>query len=264
MFGLFSKKKKRDEVIQSVLTEEEKIAIREYKEKIRKDNKDLFMQCMTEFIDKRKDEFMKNVPQPFKIGQSVTYDYYRLKSYVSLGWHSSIANAASTFKDIDAFKGTFTAPVFKIYVDTSYLYEKIENLWLNDSTFNTDKPIQKSTIEARISSYITRLSHDRNHKLMEWIVDFNWAELKLPYTGSDEGWLNLRWGGFIAECFLPTDSKTARREIKMWKKENEFLKEKQRFEKKKIQMENEIKKMRMKAKFENHDNSIENTLARQD
>jgi translation initiation factor IF-3 len=50
----------------------------------------------------------------------------------------------------------------------------------------------------------------------------------------------------------------------MWKKENEFLKEKQRFEKKKIQMENEIKKMRMKAKFENHDNSIENTLARQD
>jgi hypothetical protein len=250
MFGLFNKKNKRAKVLQPLLTEEEKQAISEYKQKIRTENKALFTECMNELINKRKEEFINKVPQPFTIGQSVTYDHYKIKDYISLGWHGTISSAAYTFKDVDAFKGTFTAPVFKIYADTSCLYDKIERLWLDYEMFHTIHRLDKATINTTISNHITRLSRDKDHMLIQWIVDFDWASLRLPHEGSEEGWLNLRWGGFIADCFLPTDSKAAQHQIKMWKKEQRYLKVKLEYERRKEEMKIEIKKLKHELHYE--------------
>lgn len=257
MFGLFNKKAHKEKIVERVLTEQEKIAITEYKNKIKSDNKSLFLDCVNEIIDKTKQDFIQKVPQPFKVGQNVTFDKYGIKSYNLLGWHGTINSASYTFKDIEAFKGTFTAPVHKIYVDTSYLNDRLERMYYYNTTFYSDAPLERSYIIRHIKAYITRLKNDRNHPLLEWIVDFDWATLKLPYSAGEDGWLNLRWGGFVADCFLPTDSKVAQRQIKMWKKECAFLKEKQKFEKKKIKMEDEIRKMKMKIDFEI--NSLKNS-----
>lgn len=256
MFGLFNKKARKEKIVERVLTEQEKIAIAEYKKKIKSDNKSLFLDCVNEVIERRKQEFIKRVPQPFKVGQMVTYDNYELKSRKTLGWHGTIISARYTFKDIEAFKGTFTAPVYKIYVDTSYLYDRLEKMYYDDG-FYTDTPLERSDVIRRIEARVVRLKNQKGHPLLEWIVDFDWATLKLPYFEGKDGWLDLRWGGFVADCFLPTDSKVAHRQIKMWKKERAFLKEKQKFEKKKIKMEEEIRKMKMKLDFEI--NSLKNS-----
>lgn len=257
MFGLFNKKAHKEKIVEQVLTEQEKIAISEYKKKIKSDNRSLYLDCVNEVIERRKQEFIKRVPQPFKVGQMVTYDNYELKPRKTLGWHGTINSARYTFKDIEAFKGTFTAPVHKIYLDSSYLYDKLDRMYYHDDTLLIDTPLEREYVKSFITRYIIRLKKEMDHPLLEWIVDFDWATLKLPYSEGEDGWLDLRWGGFVADCFLPTNSKVAHRQIKMWKKERAFLKEKQKFEKKKIKMEEEIKKMKMKLDFEI--NSLKNS-----
>jgi hypothetical protein len=247
MFGIFKRKNSENTCVKRVVTQEEQIAINAYREQIRQENRKLVNKCIAEYIEKLKNEFILETPQPFTVGQMVTYDYYRIKPYNSLGWYSSLHQAATQFKSIEAFKGTFTAPVFKVYVDTSYLSDVLEKV---TDSLDMYKPLNEDEVNRRIASkYLDRRSQ-RNHPLLEWIVDFDWATLRLPYDGSEEGWLNLRWGGFIADCFLPTNSKVAHRQIKMWNKERRYLKEKAKFERRKEEMEAEINKMKLKLDYE--------------
>lgn len=247
MFGIFKRKNSDNKVIKRVVTEEEQIAINAYRVQVRQENRKLVNKCIAEYIENLKNKFIIETPQPFTVGQTVTHDYYRIKDYNRLGWYGTIHNAASQFKNIEAFKGTFSAPVFKVYVDTSYLDNVLDKVV---ELLDTYKPLNEDEINRRIASkYLDRHSK-MNHPLLEWVVDFDWATLRLPHDGSEEGWLDLRWGGFIADSFLPTNSKVAHRQIKMWNKERRYLNEKAKFERKKDEMEAEIKKMKIKIECE--------------
>lgn len=251
MFGIFKRKNSDNKVIKRVVTEEEQIAINAYHVQVRQENRKLVNKCIAEYIENLKNKFIIETPQPFTVGQMVTHDYYRIKDYNNLGWYGTMHQAASQFKNIKEFKGTFTAPVFKVYVDTSYLDNVLDNVI---ELLDMHKPLSVDEINRKIASKYLDKRRKINHPLLEWIVDFDWATLRLPYDGSEEGclnlsWLNLRWGGFIADSFLPTDSKAAQYQIKMWNKERRYLKEKAKFERKKDEMEAELKKMKFKTEF---------------
>lgn len=246
-------KNKRSGVIKKVLSEDEILAIKEHYKNIKQKNIELIKEEICSFVEKKVKEFILENPQPFNIGDIITYDYYDLKSLKSRDYSSSIGWASHEFKDIKELKGPFTAPVYKIFVQQN-LFDEIYEKLLQSLDFSETLEIKKKTVQNKngyniyqqefsktlILNLIDNVYRDKldfykknNKDLFRWFVDFNWEELKLPYNDVEgKGWLNLRWGGFNAERFILRNSKIAKQQIKAWKKELKLNVEKEKMERK--------------------------------
>lgn len=247
-------KNKRNGVIKKVLSEDEVLAIKEHYKNIKQKNIELIKEEIHSFVERKVKEFILENPQPFNIGDIITYDYYDSKYLKSRDYNSSIGWASHEFKDIKELKGPFTAPVHKIFVENN-LFDRIYSKVLDGLDFTESLEVKKKTIQnggvynINQKEFSKTLVHNlisdayngiiyydnkiSNKDLFRWFVDFNWAELKLPYNDSEgKGWLNLRWGGFNSERFILSSSKIAKEQIKTWKKELKLNVEKEKMERK--------------------------------
>lgn len=273
MFGikLCVFKNKKNDVIKKVLSEDEVLAIKEHYKNIKQKNIELIKEEICSFVEKKVKEFILENPQPFNIGDVITYDYYDSKDLKSKDFSSSIGWASYEFKDIKELKGPFTAPVHKIFVENN-LFDEIYEKLLQSFDFSETLEVKKKTVQNKegyninqkefsktlILNLIDNVYRDKldfykknNKDLFRWFVDFNWEELKLPYNDSEgKGWLNLRWGGFNAERFILSSSKIAKEQIKTWKKELKLNIQKEKMERK---IEIQMKKLSLlKEKIKNY------------
>ena len=269
MFGIkfnFLKKKKSD-VIKKVLSEEEILAIKEHYKAIQAKNINLIKEHIDSFIKYKEGEFMSQNPKPFNVGDLVTYDYYDVKGLKSKNYTVSLDYAVKEFKEIKELKGTFTAPVHKIFIENN-LFDKIYEKTIQEFDFsepfekpikgiyNINKEVSTTLIDNLIRKHYNEIlsSYQNNSRdLFRWFIDFDWEELKIPHN-NEKGWLDLRWGGFSADCFLLKKSKIAKEQIKLWKIELKLkIQQEKLYKKAENQMNKlQIKKEELKISFKKH------------
>lgn len=205
-------------------------AAKRYKEN-RDHNWELISKYINEKLDKHVDSFKSRVPQPFQVGEMVTYRHYGPHGNpFHIGYFSGPSECAELF-DAPDLAGPFTFPVHKIKVSTELLEDKLRDRmpWQGHDTKYTE--MEAEQIANRAWSEVMNIQRQYSY-WVEWILDFDWETLKIPAgkCANDEGWLNLRWGGFNTGHFMSADTPMAKKQRKLWKKEKTYKEQKARFE----------------------------------
>jgi hypothetical protein len=196
-----------------------------------KHNKALVWDAINEKAEHYIKEYMLQVPQPFEVGEMITYNYYGNNNPFTIGYHDSPGRCAKMFgaPDLD---GPFQLPVHKIFVNDDKLKYGIAE-YLNIPRDRKINSFRANDIATRAwHTMLNRTLNSRHRYMVEWVVDFDWEGLKIPCENSsnEEGWLNLRWGGFNAGWFIPSSRPFSKRQRKLWKKEKKYRDMKEKME----------------------------------
>jgi len=206
-------------------------------------NKKVMYAAIKEKVEEYKERFTKEFPRPFEVGEMVTYRYYDSSSNpFSLGWHGSPSTLAKTF-EAPMLAGPITFPVNNVILDASFLYDKLENI----CGYHYEEKI--SEVRARNVVYDAFEGLLKHRKfLAEWIIDFDWESLKIPCgnCANEDGWLNLRWGGFNAGYFRNADTPMAKMQVELWNKERGFKEAEKKYKTEIEQMRAEFEKEKAK------------------
>lgn len=202
-----------------------------------KHNKDLVWKHINQCIEAYIHEYKLQVPQPFEVGEMITYNYYGNQNPFTIGYHDSPGRCAKMF-GAPLLDGPFELPVHKIFVNTDKLKYGIADYLDIPRDHKITEYRAQQIGNAAWNTMSNRTLNQKYRYLVEWIVDFDWEGLKIPATtcSNEEGWLNLRWGGFNAGWFIPSSRPFAKRQHKLWKKEK-------RYREIKKQMEEDLKRL---------------------
>lgn len=185
-------------------------------------NRDLIYKHINLTVEEYALKFEKEVPKPFEVGESVTFRYYDSDYYnpFSLGWYGSPRQMPKTF-DAPILDGPITFPVHKILVSTDWLQDKIHDR----CSAIYERMMSETEIINMVSDAFRAIQRNNEKKfLAEWIIDFDWKTLKIPVgiCANEEGWLDLKWGGFNAGYFRSAETPIAKKQVELWEKERAF------------------------------------------
>jgi len=201
-------------------------------------NRNLKSELINERIAGLVDTFKRKYVQPFSVGEMVIANYYGGYNEFSLGWYGSPQSLYSTF-DIEELNGPWKALVHKIFINDDWLRDKLDDRIHVDS----QRLVDANYINVEINNILRPMLLARGDKpLFEWAVDFDWHALKFPYKGSknEEGYLDLRWGGFSASYFVSAETPYAKKQRKLWKTDKKYRELKLAFDAELKAMKDEI------------------------
>ena len=115
--------------------------------------------------------------------------------------------------------------------------------------WNYTEELTEADAKNQVDNAWTLLDRYKRHNFyVEWVVDFDWETLKIPATncGNEDGWLNLRWGGFNAGYFINANRPLAKKQRKLYKKEKLFKDMKAQYEKELEQLKAEFEQAKNK------------------
>jgi hypothetical protein len=227
----------------------------------------------TEFMVAEVLSFKLKTEAPFNIGDMVTPIYFG-GNWNKLGYHGGGADISVQFKERIPALSYFTAPIHKIWIDQSWVSDRIDtfragdvNVWDgtrdhngNRNYVNTwdlmrlDNATAKHKIRYWLEEYTKKLREEAVKRtnmnfLVEWCCDFDWPTLAYPDPTEDDPnkTFNLRWGGFVMTSFHAVDSKFAKAQRKYIKKEEEFQKAKKKMNDIEEEMKLDLAKLRNKC-----------------